>query len=73
MTRMKPLRVTQSRNRSLHGCETAIGAAAVDAVRPSAHIRLIGTLTMRVPDRNLAALATACESDAFVATQRQDS
>jgi chaperonin GroES len=27
-----------------------------------------GTLPMRLPDRNLAALASACESDDFVAT-----
>jgi len=36
------------------------------------HIVCIGTLSLRLPDRNLAALAPACESDDFVAIQRQD-
>jgi len=33
----------------------------------------VGTLCNRVPNRKLAALATACESDDFVAAQREES
>ena len=32
----------------------------------------VGTPIVRVPDRNLAALAPACESDLFVAIQRKE-
>src|SRR3546814_21157297 len=35
-------------------------------------MRGVGTPVRRAPDRNLAALAPACESDDFVAIQRQD-
>jgi hypothetical protein len=51
----------------------ATGGRTVDVAARSAHIDPIGTLPMRVLNRNLAALATACESDAFVATQLQES
>ena len=36
------------------------------------HIACIGTLCLRLPARNLEALAPACESDDFVAVQLQD-
>lgn len=36
-------------------------------------MRPVGTLHTRVLNRNLAALATACEGDTFVASQRVES